>query len=256
MAELSLNDRLQPALLDRLIDDERSVVLVKVTTSGELLEQFGLSLEAFTDILRNQSLKVLKTESDGGAHELHCSASRAQAGPAQLRAISFKPPGAKREVTLQAFAEFESRVVPNLDIESAERRMISMRRLRDCVYRDLSWLFNCISLDSEHDLSAVPHVAASVLNFGLPSFAGHIASSIDQNKAAERLRRAIELFEPRLSGVRVTPRPHPEDQEEDGTLEFTIEAELWGQPASQHLQLRTKIDVMSGDITVAEHHGK
>ena len=255
MAELALHDRLQPALLDRLIDDERSVAIVKVTTRSAQLEELGLSLEAFTEILRAQGLKLQKTERAAGTLELHCTASRAQASPAQLRSVAIKLPGAAQDVTLQTFAEFESRVVLNLDIESVDRRMISMRRLRECVHRDLGWLFNSISLDSAQDLSAVPHVAASVLNFGLPSFAGLIASSIDQNKAAERLRRAIERFEPRLSGVRVIPRHRSEDQEDDGTLEFTIEADLWGQPAAQHLQLRTKIDVMSGDVTVSEHHG-
>lgn len=145
-------------------------------------------------------------------------------------------------------------MVPNTELESTERRQISMRRLRECVHRDLSWLFNSVNLDSAQDLSAVPEVAASVLNFGLPSFAGRMTSSIDQQQAAERLRRAIELFEPRLSGVRVAPRPRVEG-EDDGTLEFTIEAELWGQPASQHLQLRTTIDVMSGDVTLTEERG-
>jgi type VI secretion system protein ImpF len=254
MAELALTDRLQPALLDRLIDDERSIVLVKVTTSIDLLEQLALSPEAFADILRGQGLTPQKQERQGGTLELHCTASREHASPAHLRSLIIKPPGAPGGVALQSFASFESQVVPNVELESAERRMISMRRLRECVYRDLGWLFNSINLDSAQDLDHVPYVAASVLNFGLPSFAGRMASSIDQNQAAGRLRRAIELFEPRLSSVRVTPRP-PREGEDDGTLEFTIEAELWGQPVSQHLQLRTKIDVMSGDVLVAEDRG-
>jgi len=59
------------------------------------------------------------------------------------------------------------------------------------------------------------------------------------------LRRAVELFEPRLSAVRV--RPDVATQEEsDGTLEFTIEAQLWGYPMSQQLELHTKIDTMNG----------
>jgi type VI secretion system protein ImpF len=254
MSELGLTDRLQPALLDRLIDDERSVVLVKVTTSIELLEQLALSPEAFTDILRGQGLVLQKHVRLGSTLELHCTASREHTSPAQLRSLIVRPPGAPDGVALQSFASFDSHVVPNVELESADRRMISMRKLRECVYRDLGWLFNSVNLDSEQDLGHVPYVAASVLNYGLPSFAGRMASSIDRSKAAEGLRRAIELFEPRLSGVRVSPRP-PREGEDDGTLEFTIEAELWGQPVSQHLQLRTTIDVMSGDVTVAEDRG-
>jgi type VI secretion system protein ImpF len=255
MAELVLNDRLQPALLDRLIDDERSVALVKVTASLEGLEQLGLSAEAFVDILRGQGLMVQQQQVHAGLElELHCTASREQANPARLRALLIKPPRAPDGVTLQSFATFESRAVLNTEIESLDRRMISMRRLRECVHRDLGWLFNTINLDSEQDLSATPHVASSVLNFGLPSFAGQIASTIDLGQVAERLRRAITQFEPRLSNVRVSPRGRL-DHEDDGTLEFNIEAELWGQPVSQHLQLRTKIDLMNGDITVIDGPG-
>jgi type VI secretion system protein ImpF len=254
MAELSLNDRLQPALLDRLLDDERTVALVKVTASLDVLEQLGLAADAFIAILIGYGMKLQNQQRADGVLELQFQASREHTSPAQLRAIVIKPPGATEGVALGSFATFESRAVPNLELESAERRMISMRRLRECVHRDLGWLFNSVSLDSGQDLSGAPYVAASVLNYGLPSFAGRMTSSIDRTLAAERLRRAIELFEPRLSSVRVSVRERATD-EDDGTLEFTIEAELWGQPVSQHLQLRTKIDVMTGDVTVADDRG-
>jgi type VI secretion system protein ImpF len=254
MAELGLKDRLQPALLDRLIDDERSVIVIKVSTSLEVLEQLMLPVDAFIEILRGQGLTMQRQERADGAIALHCTSSRAGAGPAQLRSLVLRPPGAPQGVSLGSVATFESRVVPNTELESSERRLISMRRLREYVHRDLGWLFNAVSLDSEQDLSAVPQVASSVLNYGLPAFAGRMASSIDQSQAAERLRKAIELFEPRLSDVRVQPRL-TEEGADDGALEFTIEAELWGQPVSQHLQLRTKIDLMTGDISLTDDRG-
>jgi predicted component of type VI protein secretion system len=78
-----------------------------------------------------------------------------------------------------------------------------------------------------------------------------MTSSIDPVESAERLRRAVELFEPRLSSVRVKPDLHAED-DNDGTLEFTIEAQLWGHPSPQQLELHTRIDTMTGDIAVTE----
>jgi predicted component of type VI protein secretion system len=70
-------------------------------------------------------------------------------------------------------------------------------------------------------------------------------------ESADRLRRAVELFEPRLSAVRVKPQP-PTEKDNDGTLEFTIEAQLWAYPTPQQLELHTKIDTMTGDIAVTE----
>jgi type VI secretion system protein ImpF len=76
-------------------------------------------------------------------------------------------------------------------------------------------------------------------------------SSIDPQVTAERIARAISAFEPRLSSVRVTPERHKQG-EEGFAVSFQVEAELWGQPVSQHLVLRTSIDLNSGEIRVSE----
>jgi type VI secretion system protein ImpF len=255
MADLALKDRLQPALLDRLIDDERAVALIRVVTSESALRELGLPLQSLVDILGARGLTPQRQSIDGNTVELLFTASRDHTSPAQLRTLILRPPCAPDGVALQSFATLESTVVPNVELEPAERRNISMRKLRECVQRDLGWLLNSINLDSAEDLSAFPQVASSVLNFGLPSFAGRMTSSIDQNEVAHRLKRAIELFEPRLSGVHVSPDA-PREGEDDGTIRFSIEADLWGQPASQHLLLRTTIDVITGDITLAEVGGR
>jgi type VI secretion system protein ImpF len=108
-------------------------------------------------------------------------------------------------------------------------------------------------LDTTEDLTPFPEVAKSVLNFGMPSFAGNAVSSIDAKETAQRIRETIETFEPRMSNVQVTP-----ESEEGGdgmTLSFRIEGELWGQPAAQHVVLQTRIDVESGDVRVGESAG-
>jgi type VI secretion system protein ImpF len=251
MADLALNERLQPALLDRLIDDERTVALVSVTVEIAALQRLELPEQALIDILVAQGLALQQRESAGDVLELRFTASRSHANPSQLRALVLRPPRAPDGVQLQSFATVQSASVPNVELESADRRMLSMRRLRECVLRDLGWLFNSLNLESSQDLQSVPQVASSVLNFGLPSFAGRMASSIDATESADRLRRAVELFEPRLSMVRVKPQPRSEE-ESDGTLEFTIDAQLWAYPLPQQLELYTKIDTMTGDITVSE----
>jgi type VI secretion system protein ImpF len=251
MADLALNERLQPALLDRLIDDERTVARVHVVVDLLGLERIKLPAQALIDILVAQGLSLQHREPAGDFLELRFTASRAHASPAQLRALVLRPPGAPDGVQLQSFATVQSASIPNLELESTDRRMLSMRRLRECVLRDLGWLFNSLNMESTQDLDSLPQVASSVLNFGLPSFAGRMASSIDPMESAERLRRAVELFEPRLSSVRVKPQP-PTQEESDGTLEFTIDAQLWGYPLPQQLELHTKIDTLTGDIAVTE----
>ena len=253
MPDLTLTDRLQPALLDRLLDDERTIALVRITVDTAALERLQLPLAGLIDILRAQGLTLQEQRAASDRTELRLIASRARVNPAQLRALVVRPPGAPQGVALQSFATVESSSIPNPEIEAPERRMLSRARLRESVHRDLRWLFNSMNLASSEDLAAFPEVAASVLNYGLPSFAGRMTTTIEVGDVVEGLRRAIELFEPRLRDVRVSPRHSEEERaDQDGTLEFTIEAELWGQPVSQHLELHTRIDTLSGDISVQE----
>jgi type VI secretion system protein ImpF len=94
-------------------------------------------------------------------------------------------------------------------------------------------------------------VRRSVLNYGLRSLAGKPVSSVDPVEVSRRIRDAIAYFEPRLSGIRVTPEVQ-DDKVEGMTLSFLVEAELWGQPVAQHVSLRTSIDVETGDVAVAD----
>jgi type VI secretion system protein ImpF len=89
-----------------------------------------------------------------------------------------------------------------------------------------------------------------VVNYGMPSLAGRMATSVDTHVTAQRIKETIANYEPRLSRVQVIPEP-PRDADEM-TLSFRIDAELWGQPVAQHIVLRTSIDVDTGDVRVAD----
>jgi len=256
MAALSLKDNLQPSLLDRLVDEERIVTRYRIRASRSRLESLGLSPRDLQEILVAQGLRrdAEQPEQASSADPDMCAfemlAYGLGIGPGHLRTIRLTPPAAPQGVLLQEFCEFESRTSINTEAETTGRSTVSMRRLRESVQRDLGWLLNAQSLGSTVDLEGLPEVYRSVLNYGLPSFAGRAVSSIDTRSAAAELARTIEFFEPRLSRVRVTPEENSVGDE--FTVRFRIEAELWGRPASQHLTLLTSIDVGSGDVTVSE----
>jgi type VI secretion system protein ImpF len=255
--DLSLNDRLQPALLDRLLDDERSVTLVHMVLERGALERLKLPLSAFLEILHAQGLTLERRDATDDLIDLHFTAAYARTNPTQLRTLVIRPAGAPDGVTLQSFATLQFASAPNKQLEPSERRMLSRARLRECVLRDLTWLFNSLSLEASLDLDPFPCVSTSVLNFGMPSFAGRTLASIDPMQAAEQLRRAVELFEPRLRAVRVRPtQPVHEARRDTGAvLEFMIDAELWGQPVAQHMEITTRIDTGNGEVSVLQIHG-
>lgn len=106
---------------------------------------------------------------------------------------------------LDRLTDFE----PMEAVEPRERRVLSMRALREGVLRDLAWLLNTTSLLSVADLPAYPHVADSVVNFGVPGLAGKTVTSLQLRLLEKSLRQAIWDFEPRLLRPTVVVRAMP-----------------------------------------------
>jgi type VI secretion system protein ImpF len=75
--------------------------------------------------------------------------------------------------------------------EPRESRVLSPARLRECVRRDLAWLFNTTHMQSLQNLDEFPLVARSVLNFGVPDLAGQTASSLDAVELEQAIRQRI-----------------------------------------------------------------
>jgi type VI secretion system protein ImpF len=146
---------------------------------------------------------------------------------------------------------------PQARQESREKRVISPARLRDCVRRDLTWLFNATNLAAVESLEGYPEVLRSVLNYGMPDLAGRTASSIDTRALEQLLRQVIWDFEPRLIKRSVKVRILTDDRVMNhNSMSFDIEAELWAQPLPLRLFLRTEIDLENGGVNVQDLGGQ
>jgi type VI secretion system protein ImpF len=252
MAELSLKDRLQPALLDRLTDEDRLVTVYRVTLDPAKLAEHRLTEQDVERALSLQNLRRVRETAAKTAgplvHEYVAAGGAArQLSPKSLRIRLAND----TQIALTTVATIEATTVVNAQLESPDRRAMSMSRLREAVLRDLRWLFNAAGIDDVVDLEPYPQVRKSVVNYGLRSLAGKPVTSIDPIEMARRIRDAIAFFEPRLSKIIVTPETR-DDAEQDIALAFLVEAELWGQPLAQQLSLRTSIDVDTGDVKVTD----
>lgn len=137
---------------------------------------------------------------------------------------------------------------------AAAPRSMTMRDLRRSVRRDLVWLLNTVNLESLEDLSEFPQVPSSVVNYGVPGLSGRTLATLKPDGVAALIRQAIQRFEPRLSQVRVIHEPVDGGAGDRG-LSFRIEAELWGNPLPQHMELRTMLDVDSRQVAVDDLGG-
>ena len=255
MADLSLRERLQPSLLDRLIDDERLLTLFELTFVRPRLRELEIVERDLKTLLLAQGLAAgspaAPHETEGELMRLNFWAPSGRPGKAQLNALVIKRSGATDGLALQQICEIQARNVVNQTAESAEQRQGVARRLREIVSRDIGLLLNADPMETVVALEGLPRVRQSVLNFGFPSTAGKYASSVDLQRLASRIEGVLRAFEPRLSRVRVTPdneRQRPEIHE----VWLRIDAELWGQPAPFQVVLHTRIDVESGKASVSD----
>jgi len=144
---------------------------------------------------------------------------------------------------------------PDNAVESRDRRVMSLRTLREGVLRDLAWLLNTTNLFSVTDRFGLPHLANSVINYGIPDISGASISSMNLGSLERAIRQAIWDFEPRLIRASVVVKAHA-DGERVNTVLFDIEADMWAQPYPERLYLKTELDIDSASIRLTEVTGK
>jgi type VI secretion system protein ImpF len=142
---------------------------------------------------------------------------------------------------------------PKQTQESRDRRVMSMRQLREAVLRDLSWLLNagCHPLDDE--IYEFPLVAKSTVNFGMPDLTGRTASNISPTRLEQMVLEAVAAFEPRITRKTLSVRAVSFGSRRDirgNTVGFEISGELCPLPMPEPLLLRTQLDLETGRCEV------
>jgi type VI secretion system protein ImpF len=125
------------------------------------------------------------------------------------------------------------------------------------VLRDLSWLFNSTRLASGDVAALNAHARRSVVNFGLPPFAGELASTLDTTELEAAVRQAIVDFEPRIEPESLTVSAITQQLAIDhhNVVSVEIRCRLWAHPVPLELLLRTDLDLETGEVRVRELGG-
>ncbi len=144
---------------------------------------------------------------------------------------------------------------PDKTVESRERRVMSVRTLREGVLRDLAWLLNTTNLFSVSERYGLPHLANSVINFGMPDISGVSVSGMNLSDLERGIRQAIWDFEPRLIRGSVSVKA-VSDSESTNKIMFEIEGDMWAQPYPERLYLKTELDMDRATIRLTEQAGK
>ncbi len=129
-------------------------------------------------------------------------------------------------------------------LERTEQLTRTWDDIRECVRRDLEWLFNAHAYAPAEALDAFPRCRGSVLNYGIPDLTGTSASGLDVRALERRIHEAIRTYEPRILSRSLRVRLDAEASDMDhNSLVLEIEGLLWAEPTPIHLRLKTKLDL-------------
>jgi len=143
---------------------------------------------------------------------------------------------------------------PDKKVESRDRRVMSMRFLRQAVLRDLGWLLNAPARPLDDEIHQFPLVDKSVLNYGLPDLTGLTISGIRAGRMEQMVFDAIVNFEPRIlrKTLGVVGGRTEEGSGGHNRVQFQISGDLCPLPMPEALLVRTEVDLETGRSEVKE----
>ena len=139
---------------------------------------------------------------------------------------------------------------PTNPTESRDARVIDIRRLRDIIQRDLSWLLNTNSAESWLDAGRFPLAAKSVINYGVREVAGDFSSEGRAPIIRKSILNAIETYEPRIRKGSAHVDLRTENITRNTIISFDIRADMWAEPIPIQLYLRSTVDVTTGEMSL------
>ncbi len=221
---LSRREAVQPSLWDRLVDDLPGIVAESDRRREELGREVGM----------DRLDRILS----GGRRQLE-------------REVDLDQKTRTSVATL--ISQFERRAF-------LENRavIVTPEVLREAVRRDIEALFNIERFESgalltdreQQDfvssadrLADFPEVRRSVVNYGMPSFAGRTQSDFDIDALSREIRDTLAVFEPRLKrdSIRVTITFRPTEG-----MKILIDGTLLLSPVSERFRLSTSVDLDNG----------
>jgi type VI secretion system protein ImpF len=137
---------------------------------------------------------------------------------------------------------------PDVASDPPANRSQSVRQLKASLRRDLEWLLNTRRNPDEVPES-YEELFRSLYNYGLPDVTSMgLNSTRDRQRLLRLIEQTIEIFEPRLTGVRV--RSVDNSSSGPRILRFQIEALLKMDPAPEQILFDTVLQLNSGEYQV------
>lgn len=148
-----------------------------------------------------------------------------------------------------AVAEMSRETMRHYSVPKLER--FNENALRDTVKRDLAWLLNTTNMATGLDLAPYPHIATSVLNFGVADLTGKAHSHRVVLARARDIRNAVRAFEPRIAEKSLHVEPL-QDRERENSITYVIHGDITAAVNALPVAFKTDVEADTSNVTVRD----
>lgn len=141
------------------------------------------------------------------------------------------------------------------DRGSLRRRGAEESLLKQDLAIDLAALLDTIDLGSAVDISDMPFVTKSVLNFGLADLTSISVGSASEATIGENLKTALLEHEPRLSRDSLTVERVRVEDEAQQRIRYKVSADLICKPLDIPIEFVAEVDGTSGKVALPRPPG-
>jgi type VI secretion system protein ImpF len=110
------------------------------------------------------------------------------------------------------------------------RHVVTEPVLRREVYRDVDALLNSIALESTIDMTDVPYVRKSIINFGIRDITHRTIDEAGVDNIAEEIKQALINYEPRLAAASLRVTRDTSVDPAELKIRFIVRADLTCDP--------------------------
>lgn len=124
--------------------------------------------------------------------------------------------------------------------------------MRDAVRRDLAWLLNTVALSAHGNLTGLPEVSTSVVNFGVPDLTGKALTLQVRRERARKIRDAIASFEPRIDQKTLRVEEQGSRSSAENALSYLIQGDIGRAVDAMPVRYFTDVEIDTGAAVVRE----
>jgi type VI secretion system protein ImpF len=146
---------------------------------------------------------------------------------------------------------------PQRETEVSGEYTVTRSQMREIIQRDLAYLLNAISIEDQIDRTRYPEAAASTVNFGVPPLAGDFVASHRWSDMEQKIKRAIEEFEPRLmrDTLSIVPLSGVDGNGQYNNLAFEIRGMLRMDPYPLEFMVQSSLDLETSRLHATARRG-